>query len=373
MKMLPLFQLLALLVVVLACSKHRSEVVIRGDIKDLPAGELLLRDLGTWRTIDSVQVVDGTFTFSIPADSVPQPRLVMLSHRDSLGIITLLTFKTGKIHKGKPTTVDVFMLEDGLQISGSYAGSYKIHDNVHGMKQYLTVTSGRQTMVMYNDTANFPMVKKISQLKELVSRHPYSYYYLYELERRVGRLDNDQFFTVFNRFEEEVKESPTGRELRQYVESRNSKKLDFATVLPDIHQQPKAVLDKDAAIHVVVLWASWCGPCRREIPQLKRVYQAYSGNKAFRMVSISIDESTQAWEKAVAQEQMPWDQLLMTAEAKTYARELFSFDRAVPVTLFIDGKGKLIRKMVGYDEGSQAVYDSIITRSLIQQPVVSLR
>jgi thiol-disulfide isomerase/thioredoxin len=56
---------------------------------------------------------------------------------------------------------------------------------------------------------------------------------------------------------------------------------------------------------LIDFWASWCVPCRKEIPNLKAVYAQYQ-NKGLQIVSISIDRSDAAWKKALAQEKLPW-------------------------------------------------------------------
>ena len=56
-------------------------------------------------------------------------------------------------------------------------------------------------------------------------------------------------------------------------------------------------------------WASWCGPCRREIPNVKKQYERYKDN-GFEVISISIDKDEQAWKKALEEENLPWPNFL---------------------------------------------------------------
>ncbi len=69
---------------------------------------------------------------------------------------------------------------------------------------------------------------------------------------------------------------------------------------------------------MVVFWASWCGPCRQEIPSLKKLYSAFT-NSDLRIVSVSIDEDRSRWLKAVDEENMPWQQLLIPLKEKETA------------------------------------------------------
>ena len=55
---------------------------------------------------------------------------------------------------------------------------------------------------------------------------------------------------------------------------------------------------------LIDFWASWCNPCRKEIPNLKKLYAQYS-EKGFEIVSISIDQKKADWEKALKEEGLP--------------------------------------------------------------------
>ncbi len=87
---------------------------------------------------------------------------------------------------------------------------------------------------------------------------------------------------------------------------------------------------------LVDFWASWCGPCRKEIPNLKTAYAEYS-NKGFEILSVSIDKDEKAWQKALGQENMQWHNLLDDDKVSK------SFNvKAIPATYLVDGKGVII-------------------------------
>lgn len=56
---------------------------------------------------------------------------------------------------------------------------------------------------------------------------------------------------------------------------------------------------------LVDFWASWCGPCRRAMPGLKKLYSKYN-NKGFEIYSISLDENAKAWKQAVFEDGTKW-------------------------------------------------------------------
>lgn len=92
---------------------------------------------------------------------------------------------------------------------------------------------------------------------------------------------------------------------------------------------------------MIDFWASWCHPCRMEIPHLKKVYQAYH-EKGVEILSISVDAVDAAWKKALGQEQMPWPQ---ARDPKGFDedgfRKIFGFG-FVPFAVLIGADGKVV-------------------------------
>ena len=91
---------------------------------------------------------------------------------------------------------------------------------------------------------------------------------------------------------------------------------------------------------LVEFWASWCGPCRVEIPNMKAAYEAYSG-KGFEIVSVSLDEETEDWQEASMEEELPWidlgDQMAFDSEVANLYGVI-----GIPVNYLVDGDGRIV-------------------------------
>ncbi|MCL2329491.1 MAG: AhpC/TSA family protein [Bacteroidetes bacterium] len=89
-------------------------------------------------------------------------------------------------------------------------------------------------------------------------------------------------------------------------------------------------------------WASWCGPCRAEIPNLKQAYTNYHA-KGFDIYSVSIDRTKDAWLQAVNVLNLPWAGNVFDATQEYAAQFGVS---SIPFTILIDQNGKIIAKNV---------------------------
>jgi thiol-disulfide isomerase/thioredoxin len=87
---------------------------------------------------------------------------------------------------------------------------------------------------------------------------------------------------------------------------------------------------------LIDFWASWCAPCRKEIPNLKTAYANYA-EKGFEVLSISIDKDQKLWLKALGQENMQWPNL----HDDDKVSKAFNV-KTIPATYLVDSKGVII-------------------------------
>jgi len=91
---------------------------------------------------------------------------------------------------------------------------------------------------------------------------------------------------------------------------------------------------------LVDFWASWCGPCRREMPNVIACYEKYNP-KGFQVVGVSFDQKKDAWVKAVQQMGMRWPQMSDLKGWKCAASEAYGVS-SIPSNVLVDPKGKIV-------------------------------
>lgn len=324
-----------------------SALVIQGRIENLPDGQAFLYN-DKREIIAKTNTKKGKFIFNIPLNNGVEPIMVTLEHIDQDSVRRIFGYKTKLLFHGQPHFLSTFMLEDGIKINSkildfkSYTDKLKI---VYPEKEIIT---GEQTTAyfseFYFDTPTFSMLKKS------IKKFPTSYYLLHQVQKVRSTLTQPQLNLLLDSFNEEVKKSRTGNELKEYhavkVKYSNLKDLKFRSENGDL----KPMVSKIKKINLIILWASWCVPCRKEIPTLKKIYQKYKTDTEFIMLSISLDSDISLWRKALAKEKMNWEQLIITPDLVDYQQDIFQFDGSIPMILFVNSEGEIVSQLKGYEE-----------------------
>lgn len=94
---------------------------------------------------------------------------------------------------------------------------------------------------------------------------------------------------------------------------------------------------------LIDFWASWCGPCRRENPNVVRMYNAYK-NKGFTILSVSLDENAEAWKQAILADGLIWPNHVSDLKKwDTPLLKSYNFN-SIPHTVLVDKQGKIIAR-----------------------------
>ncbi|MDH6304321.1 peroxiredoxin [Parabacteroides sp. PF5-5] len=93
---------------------------------------------------------------------------------------------------------------------------------------------------------------------------------------------------------------------------------------------------------LIDFWASWCPPCRRDMPHLVEVYKQYKGKK-FEIVGVSLDRTNDAWVKGIEELNITWPQMSDLKYWQSEGAALYGVN-SIPHTVLIDGDGTILAK-----------------------------
>lgn len=159
-------------------------------------------------------------------------------------------------------------------------------------------------------------------------------------------LNTMSYFTeqqkpMYEAFSEEAKNSHYGKIVKAELFPagfKGKKAPGFTLTDANGKSFPSTDLYKGKKYILLDFWASWCAPCRKEIPNLKAQYAKYAA-KGFEIISVSTDQSEADWKKALKVEQLPWPNFRdLSGIANMYQV------RAIPSTFLLNANGVILEE-----------------------------
>ncbi|MBO9633654.1 MAG: AhpC/TSA family protein [Chitinophagaceae bacterium] len=319
---------------------------VQANIKGLKDKQLVLyyKPVGQASKADTIQVKDGAFTWRGKLEE-PAKLNLMFSRR-------MFSFYA---ESGKIKLTGLADSLDKLKVTGS-----KIQDESKAYERSLSQFS-EQENALYD---NYGKVSKEEQLaleqklealrekkrekaKEYIATHPDSYFSaMMVMERASGYgPDYDQVSALFSLLSNKKQNSKTGKAILDQLQI--VKRSNIGEELRDFAQQDTSGntinLSAFRGKYVLVdFWASWCGPCRAENPNVLKAYNDYK-DKNFTVVGISIDDKKERWIKAIIEDKMPWTQLSDLKGSKNEVSAYYGIV-GIPSNFLVDPSGKILAR-----------------------------
>lgn len=373
MKMKNFFCMATMGLMAMACTSQPviDGYVLKGNIEGLPDGthvQLVPVSHDSELPFADTTVVNGQFVFT---GKMEEPRAFHLLVKDAYGSRNLMLENaqmevTGKLVAKKEADGGISYNLSSLSVKGSPLSAR--YDSLWSARTYvdsLYALNGRKfaafdslmrAAYQVKDQAKIQQLRQSEEGKARAATDKKFFTTVDSLYHHVVMANKDSFwgplmmisFTSYlsedmkpwyealspaakqSYYGQKVKEElyPAGKEGTKVpdfkVKDRTGKEVSFSA----LRQGKKYVL--------IDFWASWCNPCRKEIPNLKRLYAQYSG-KGFEIVSISIDQKKADWEKALKEEGLTWPNFLDETGVATLYKVKF-----VPTMYLITADGIMV-------------------------------
>lgn len=299
-------------------AQDESKVTITGTVKDATSGKVYLQkfDNKMFKTLDSAEVKDGKFFFS---KSLKLPELYGLT-----------------VDK-EESPLYVFLEKGQINVA---LDPEKYYRN--------SVVTGSVS----NDLFTSYKKEKDVKIGEFIQKNPGSLVAAYVLYRDFSyRLSPEEISQNLQLLDPALQNTPYVAVLKDLVNVLNSvsvgkKAPDFEGNTPE--GKTIKLSDHFGKYLLLDFWASWCGPCRRENPNLVKAYQKYH-DKGFDIFAVSLDKSKEAWLKGIKDDNLSWTHVSDLTFWNSAGAKLYGV-RAIPANVLIDPNGVIIaRNLSGED------------------------
>jgi peroxiredoxin len=345
-----------------ACSTE-PHYVIKGKIEGSDSITFLLqkREAGKIITIDSAVSKNGSFTMKGGAVKYPE-------------LVQLVAGSTRKATK--------FYLENSeIVLTGSIDSLYKAvitgsksQDEYQGFldsfkplsEKYSQANKEFKAAREAGDTAKVAELRRLFESidqemtnlqKSFIKNNPKSYVSPSILESISYSLEAEEIESMINVMDTTISNLPQMETLKNRVAVMKSvaigqKAPDFT--MNDVNGNPVSLYSKvGPKLLLVDFWAAWCGPCRRENPNVVKVYTEFN-KKGFDVFGVSLDQDKGDWEKAIADDKLTWTHVSDLQYWDNAAAKLYAVS-AIPANFLLDETGTII----GRNLREEALYNKV--------------
>lgn len=340
-----------------ALKSQNRNFIIKGEIKGLDnnTNVYLKANIKGRPYTDTIAISkSNNGKFFLDGNKLREDAFCFLSIQGKESYLTLLTdFTSPIVIEGEVSTWPSVEIRNSLENQLFF----RLKDATRPYEESLKrLSEERRLANEKNDTINvnrlvkqqYTLLDSMLQLRlAFIDKHPNVIYSAF-LIKTTKRLDSEEKMKAYDKLTKEVKNSDFGYDLkREILISRKAEQVqigkkipNFFSITPEGKEQSLYSILARGKITLIDFWASWCGPCRAETPNIRKVYNDFH-HLGFNVLGVSFDFKANKWKEAILNDSMEWFHLSDLKGRSGETHRIFSLD-AIPAYLLVDSSGKII-------------------------------
>lgn len=357
--------LIATVVLLVSCQSTEYTLNISADVEDEQQLMLIILDENSQpQTLDTLYIKEGIASYNGTIEYPEMHFLLLQGNRDVVPVVL------------EPGEISVEMYKDSIRTSkvGGTKSNKEfrryITESTPIIDDLLSIQNEMRNAMISRDSLAFVDLQE--QLKDMqttfndfqvtyVKANPDAYISTLVLEQLIGNkiVEEEVAAELYNNFSATLKKTKAGikigelvapkpePESESQVEEKKSEGVSVGDVAPDFtapdtNGNPQTLYSSLGQFTILDFWASWCGPCRLDSPNMVALHDKYK-KSGLNIVGVSIDKDKASWKKAIENDKLSWTHVSHLKRWEDPVAETYGV-RSIPQLFLLDASGKVVAR-----------------------------
>lgn len=299
-------------------------------------------------TLASSDIKGGKFEFTGNVEGIKYAMMTIAGQRGGMPIFLENGNFTAKLSMTDPYSNKIEGGAAQTLFNQFSAISMEAMKQQQGLQQAFMVARQAQDQAKMDSIETvFNQLVSETQAKELelIKANPDAYVSSFIIASSMQQMELEQVKERYALLTETAKANEWGKKIAQAIELME--KTAIGQVAPDFTlTDPEGnsfnMHDVKAKVKLIDFWASWCGPCRGENPNVVAIYKEYH-DKGLEIIGVSLDNNKEAWVKAIKDDGLVWKHGSDLQGWQAAPAQLYGV-RSIPATFLLDENNKIVAK-----------------------------